>query len=137
MKLTTVGSNDAPSREQFKSRVADIKQHARERADEFKPTRPAALNNLLYDVNEGCYRWTGHNDDRAYFSTEPLTQSEFHRLRAIEIYYQLDVARHACLTRNRIIADLEHLVYDTLDTIPQYQAMGRKISAIQTILETE
>ena len=138
MKLTTVGSNDAPSREQFKARVADIKQHARERSDEVRPTRPAVLNNFLYDVDWDCYRWVGHeNDDRVYFSMAPLTEGEFQRLRAIEIEYQCELAHHACSTKNRIITDLEHLVYDTLDTIPQYQAMGRKISAIQTILETE
>ena len=139
MKLTTVGSNDAPSREQFKARVADIKQQARERSVEGKPTRPAVLNHFLYDVEWDCYRWVGpiENADRAYFSMVPLTESEFHRLRAIEIEYQCELARHACSTKNRIIADLEHLVYETLDTIPQYQDMGRKISAIQTILETE
>ena len=96
------------------------------------------LNHFLYDIEWDCYRWVGYeDDDRAYFSMVPLTEGEFQRLRAIENEYQCEVARHACSIRNRIIADLEHLVYETLDTIPQYQAMGRKISAIQTILEAE
>jgi len=135
MKLTTVGSNDAPSREQFKARVADIKQHAREQST--RPERPSALNDLLHDVDRGGYRWTGNDDDRVYWSMMPHTEVEYHRLRAVEIEYQCELARHACSTKNRIIADLEHLVYETLDTIPQYQDMGRKISAIQTILDTE
>jgi hypothetical protein len=130
---------DSSRKHDFDIAITSIKRHARQDRDRMAMPRPPALINLTHDADMSCYRWAGLatvEGQRPWTKVE-MTETEYLRHRVLETQHQLDQTRGACQERNRIIQEIEHLLYTTLDHVPLAMNMGRKLRAIQTILDDD
>ena len=123
------------SRNIFSEKITAIKREARERHAQYEPQRPLALKSLTHDVDWGCYRWSGSDTLCKPGTKIAMTELEYQKLRRTEAEYQRDLIQDMCSQRNAVIVELEHLLYTTLDHVPEYQEMGRKLYAIRNILD--
>ena len=120
----------------FSEKITAIKRETRERHEQhFRPKRPTAITDITYDVDWGCWRWSGSDTIRKPGTMMPFTDLHCAQLRLVEAEYQRDLIIDACSQRNAVIAELENLLYTTLSHVPQYTDMKRKLQAIQTILD--
>jgi hypothetical protein len=119
----------------FREKITAIKRQTRERQAQHAPQRPLALKSLTHDVDWGCYRWSGSDTLCKPGTKIAMTDLAYRKLRLAEAEYQRDLMQEMCSQRNAVIVELEHLLYTTLDHVPQYQKMGNKLRAIQTILD--
>ena len=128
---------DSSRKHDFDIAITSIKRHARQDRDRMAMPRPRALINLTHDADMGCYRWAGLATVEGHkpWTKVEMTETQYLRHRVLETQHQLDQTRGACQERNRIIQEIEHLLYGTLDHVPQYLEMGRKLHAIRTILD--
>ena len=131
-----IQSNEAREKE-FKTVVAKIKQFYRNRREQNAFPRPKELINLALDIDNGCYHWVGPDTERKYWSVMPLTDTEYFRYRFLDAEYWMREAYEICIEKNATIVEIENLLYNTLDHVPQYQNFGRKLRDIQTILDND
>jgi len=122
----------------FTEKITAIKREARERHEEhFRRKRPTAITDITYDVDWGCWRWSGSDTITKPGTMMPFTDLKCANLRLVETQYERDLMIDACSERNLVILEIERLLYDTLDHVPQYKDMKRKLQAIQTILDDD
>jgi len=128
---------DSSRKRDFDIAITSIKRQAREARKREESPRPPALINMTHDSDMGCYRWVGLTTVEGHrpWSKVEMTETEYLRHRLLDTKCQLDQTRDACHQRNRIITEIEHLLYTTLDHVPLSREMGRKLRAIQTILD--
>ena len=128
---------DSSRKHDFDIAITSIKRQARKDRERTAMPRPPALINLTHDADMGCYRWAGLAtvEGQRPWSKVEMTETEYLRYRLLDTKCQLNQMTDACQERNRIIAEIEVLLYGTLDHVPQYLEMGRKLHAIRTILD--
>lgn len=128
---------DSSRKHDFDIAITSIKRQARKDRDRTAMPRPPALINLTHDADMGCYRWVGLATVEGHkpWTKIEMTETEYLRCRLLDTKGQLDQMTDACQERNRIIQEIEHLLYTTLDHVPLSREMGRKLHAIRTILD--